>query len=113
MTDAPTPAVPMLELVDVVKSYGQGETEVYALRDVTLTVAPGEIVAVMGPSGCGKSTLLHLAGALEMPSAGRVRVGGRELASMPVTPRRRCADVTSATCSSASTSSPRSPPSRT
>ena len=51
-----------------------------ALRDVTLTVAPGEIVAVMGPSGCGKSTLLHLAGALEMPSAGRVRVGGHELA---------------------------------
>ena len=82
MTDAPTPAVPMLELVDVVKSYGQGETEVYALRDITLTVAPGEIVAVMGPSGCGKSTLLHLAGALEMPSAGRVRVGGHELASM-------------------------------
>ena len=78
----PSPSVPMLELVDVVKSYGQGETEVYALRDITLTVAPGEIVAVMGPSGCGKSTLLHLAGALEMPSAGRVRVGGHELASM-------------------------------
>jgi len=82
VTDAPKPVVPMLELVDVVKSYGQGETEVYALRNITLAVAPGEIVAVMGPSGCGKSTLLHLAGALEMPSAGRVRVGGHELASM-------------------------------
>jgi putative ABC transport system ATP-binding protein len=63
---------PILELIDVVKSYGQGETEVYALRHVNLTVAAGEIVAVMGPSGCGKSTLLHLAGGLEWPSAGRV-----------------------------------------
>src|SRR6478609_11353400 len=72
----------MLEFDDVVKSYGSGTTEVRALRGITLSVEPGEFVAVMGPSGCGKSTLLHLAGALEMPSAGRVRVGGHELASM-------------------------------
>jgi putative ABC transport system ATP-binding protein len=73
---------PILELLDVVKSYGQGETEVFALRHVTMSVAHGELVAVMGPSGCGKSTLLHLAGALEPPSAGRVRVGGRDLGDM-------------------------------
>ena len=73
---------PVLEFTDVVKSYGQGETEVFALRHVTLSVAPGELVAVMGPSGCGKSTLLHLAGALEPPSAGRVRVDGRDLGDM-------------------------------
>ncbi len=72
----------MLEFDDVVKSFGQGLTEVRALRGVTLTVAEGEFVAVMGPSGCGKSTLLHLAGALETPSAGSVRVGGRELAGL-------------------------------
>ena len=53
-----------------------------ALRGVTLTIEEGEFVAVMGPSGCGKSTLLHLAGALESPSAGSVRVGGRELAGL-------------------------------
>src|SRR6516162_9219980 len=77
----------MLEFDDVVKSYGSSTTEVRALRGVTLSVAPGEFVAVMGPSGCGKSTLLHLAGALEVPSAGSVRVGGRELASLSAAER--------------------------
>ncbi len=80
MNTPPTPA--MLDFVDVVKSYGTGSTEVRAVTDVTLSIAPGEFVAVMGPSGCGKSTLLHLAGALEQPSAGRVRVDGRDLAEM-------------------------------
>jgi putative ABC transport system ATP-binding protein len=72
----------ILEFDDVVKSFGSGQTEVRALRGVTFNVAEGEFVAVMGPSGCGKSTLLHLAGALEPPSAGSIRVGGRELAGM-------------------------------
>jgi putative ABC transport system ATP-binding protein len=72
----------MLEFDDVVKSFGSGTTEVRALRGITLSVAPGEFVAVMGPSGCGKSTLLHLAGALETPSAGTICVAGRELAAL-------------------------------
>jgi len=72
----------MLEFDDVVKSYGSGATEVRALRGVTLSVAPGEFVAVMGPSGCGKSTLLHLAGALETPSAGAISVAGSKLADL-------------------------------
>ena len=70
---------PVLEFIDVVKSYGSGPTEVRALSGVSLSIRPGEIVAIMGPSGCGKSTLLHLAGALETPSAGRVLVDGRDL----------------------------------
>ena len=70
---------PILELIDVVKSYGAGPTEVRALTGVSLSVAPGQFVALRGPSGCGKSTLLHLAGGLEEPSAGRVVVGGRDL----------------------------------
>lgn len=73
---------PMLQLTDVMKSYGSGPTEVRALTDVSLTVAEGEFVAVRGPSGCGKSTLLHLAGGLEDPSAGRVLVAGSDLATM-------------------------------
>jgi putative ABC transport system ATP-binding protein len=77
----------MLELVDVVKSYGTGPMEVRALTDVSLRVEHGEFVAVRGPSGCGKSTLLHVAGGLEEPSAGRVLVDGRELSTLPAAAR--------------------------
>ena len=70
---------PMMQMTDVVKIFGAGETEVVALDDVTLSVAEGEFVAVRGPSGCGKSTLLHLAGSLEEPTVGTVSVGGRRL----------------------------------
>lgn len=77
----PTPA-PLLEYRAVVKTYGRGDTEVVALRQIDLAVVAGEIVAVMGPSGCGKSTLLHLAGALEAPTAGSVLLNGRNLHSL-------------------------------
>ena len=73
-----------VEFVEVVKKFGAGSTEVRALSGVSLRVEPGEFVAIMGPSGCGKSTLLHLAGALEDPSAGRVFVGGRDLADLDI-----------------------------
>jgi putative ABC transport system ATP-binding protein len=71
-----------LELRTVVKRFGSGPTQVRALTDVSLAVAPGELVAVMGPSGCGKSTLLHLAGALEDPDAGQVMLAGRDLSTL-------------------------------
>jgi putative ABC transport system ATP-binding protein len=72
----------MLSFRSVTKSFGHGSTEVRALTDIDLDVAPGEFVAVMGPSGCGKSTLLHLGGAIERPNAGRVEVDGRDLSDL-------------------------------
>ncbi len=72
----------MLELRAVSKSYGQGEAEVHALREVNLTAGAGEMVAVMGPSGSGKSTLLTIAGTLEDPTSGEVLIGGQSLAWM-------------------------------
>jgi len=72
----------MLELRQVSKVYGLGATEVHALHDVSLAVAPGAMVAVMGPSGSGKSTLLTIAGSLEEPTSGQVLVAGHELTRM-------------------------------
>jgi putative ABC transport system ATP-binding protein len=72
----------MLELRRVSKAYRQGAAEVHALRDVSLEVAPGMMVAVMGPSGSGKSTLLTIAGSLEEPTSGQVLVAEQDLAAM-------------------------------
>ena len=78
-----------LELRDVWKVYGEGPTEVEALRDVSLVVDAGELVAVMGPSGSGKSTLLTIAGSLEEPTQGDVLVGGAALSGMSRNERAR------------------------
>ena len=78
-----------LELRGVSKVYGEGPTEVQALRDVDLSVAAGELVAVMGPSGSGKSTLLTIAGSLEEPTSGEVFVGGSALSGLSRNDRAR------------------------
>ena len=71
-----------LELRDVSKVYGEDATQVHALSRIELSVDSGSLVAVMGASGSGKSTLLTIAGSLEEPTSGEVRVGGRSLASL-------------------------------
>lgn len=78
-----------LELRRVAKVYGSGPAEVHALRGIDLSVARGELVAVMGPSGSGKSTLLTIAGSLEDATSGEVLVGGAELTTMSRNDRAR------------------------
>ncbi len=79
----------VLQLAQVSKVYGDGPTAVHALRDVDLSVARGELVAIMGPSGSGKSSLLTIAGSLEVPTAGDVLVDGTALAGMSAKARAR------------------------
>lgn len=75
----------LLELIDVKKTYGAGENEVHALRGTSLQVRAGELVAIMGASGSGKSTLLTIAGGLEVPTTGDVRVIDRSLPGLKPT----------------------------
>jgi lipoprotein-releasing system ATP-binding protein len=75
-------AAPALELRQVVRTYKQAGVLLPVLRGVSLTLMPGEIVALVGPSGAGKSTLLHTAGLLERPDGGAVLLGGRDCSAM-------------------------------
>ncbi len=67
---------PAIVTENLTKVYGQGNTEVVAMRDVCLQVDRGEVVALLGPSGAGKSTLLTAIGLINPPTSGRIRIGG-------------------------------------
>lgn len=70
----------VVETKNLVKVYGQGETTVRAVDDVTMQIEPGEFVALVGESGSGKTTLLNLLGALDTPTSGEIIIGGQSLA---------------------------------
>ncbi|KRC31730.1 MULTISPECIES: ABC transporter ATP-binding protein [Oerskovia] len=72
-----------LEIDGVTLTLGDGDSTVTALDHVHLTVAPGELLAVLGPSGAGKSSLLAVAGALTRPTSGSVRIDGTDVSAMP------------------------------
>jgi putative ABC transport system ATP-binding protein len=73
----------LIDLKQVSKVYESGDTLLYALRQVNLTVEPGEFVAIMGPSGSGKSTMLHMMGLLDVPTGGEVFIEGKGTSSLP------------------------------
>jgi len=72
-----------LDVAHVTRRYGGGATEVIAVRDVSLSVAPGEVVLIMGPSGSGKTTLLSMLGGLLRPSQGRISLNGTPISELP------------------------------
>ena len=72
----------LLEVNNICKTYGSGETAVKALKNVSFSVPKGEYVAIVGESGSGKSTLLNIIGALDAPTSGRVMIDGKEIFSM-------------------------------
>ncbi len=72
----------LLEVKSLSKTYGSGDTAVYALKDVSFSVPKGEFVAVVGESGSGKSTLLNMIGALDTPTTGKIYIDGNDILSM-------------------------------
>lgn len=72
----------LLEVKNICKTYGSGETAVQALKNVSFSVPKGEYVAVVGESGSGKSTLLNMIGALDTPTSGHVIIDGKDIFSM-------------------------------
>ena len=72
----------LLEVDNICKTYGTGETAVHALKKVSFSVPKGEYVAIVGESGSGKSTLLNMIGALDTPTSGKVKIGGKDIFSM-------------------------------
>ncbi len=75
--------MPLLQLQDIWKTYVMGDTELHALRGVSLSVDPGEFTAIMGASGSGKSTLMNLLGCLDRPTQGRYLLEGEDVSGLP------------------------------
>jgi len=78
----PVTSKPVIEIVDLEKTYRVGTEPVRALRGVTLTIRENEYVAIMGPSGSGKSTLMNIVGCLDVPTAGQYFLGGDDVSKL-------------------------------
>jgi len=72
----------MIECRNINKVYKTGETELYALKDVSFLINDGEFVAIMGPSGSGKSTLMHIIGALDTPTSGQYLLNNKDVSKL-------------------------------
>ncbi|MCE2660274.1 MAG: ABC transporter ATP-binding protein [Rubrivivax sp.] len=80
---------PLIELEGVTKRYGEGATELMALKGISLVIEPGELVAIMGPSGSGKSTAMNILGCLDTPTAGQYRFKGARVEALSRDDRAR------------------------
>ena len=72
----------MIEITDITKTYGTGDTAFQALKGVSFTIQDGEFVAIMGPSGSGKSTLMHILGCLDTPTSGTYFLDGKDVGKL-------------------------------
>jgi lipoprotein-releasing system ATP-binding protein len=82
-------ARPVLQLVELTRTFRQGDREIPVLKGASAELYPGQAVALVGPSGAGKSTLLHIAGLLETPDSGRIIVSGVDCSRLGDTERTR------------------------
>ncbi|CAB4957762.1 unannotated protein [freshwater metagenome] len=82
------PREPFLELTDVSRVYGD-EVKVFALREVSLRIMPGDFMAIVGPSGSGKSTMLGLLGCLDLPTSGSIKIASEEITTLDDPSRTR------------------------
>jgi putative ABC transport system ATP-binding protein len=95
MTSPSLSRKPLIQAQNLERAYASGEEVVYAIKDVTLDIFPGEYLSLMGPSGSGKSTFFNMVGALDIPTGGTISIGGRDLRKLkpPQLAYLRCVNI--------------------
>ncbi|MFQ5734959.1 MAG: ABC transporter ATP-binding protein [Planctomycetaceae bacterium] len=89
MLEAESPAAPLMQLMDVSKTYRMGDVGVPVLHDVNLAIPRGCLMVIVGPSGSGKSTLMNLIGGIDAPTSGTILFGGRDITGFTEKQRTR------------------------
>lgn len=95
MIESSPSRTPLIEAKNLERAYTSGVEVVFAIKDVTLNIYPGEYLSLMGPSGSGKSTFFNMIGALDIPTGGTISIGGRDLRKLkpPQLAYLRCVNI--------------------